>query len=192
MVNKFEYLKKYMWQTYKEEKVQIWRNNIFYEISSEEIESAELKIEMEFPTELKEFYQDIRCVYLTTPNNAGAYYKSYHSNEILPPLAAAHFYQGILEHQIEPKEEALSYDEEHWLALATLEILKPGDLPFFEIADSSNFLIMKLRSENPNAVWTDCGTIKIEDSFEKFIWRLYYEDPGYYGQVIEAHYSAKH
>ena len=43
---------------------------------------------------------------------------------------------------------------------------------------------MKLNSENPNAVW-DWDT-KIEDSFERFIWRLYYEDPGYYGEIITA------
>ena len=61
-----------------------------------------------------------------------------------------------------------------------MELLQPGDLPFFEIADSSSFMVMKLRSDNPNAVWSDCG-VKIEDSFEKFIWRLFYEDPGFYG-----------
>ena len=47
---------------------------------------------------------------------------------------------------------------------------------------------MKLNSDNPNAVWA-LGNIKIEDSFEKFIWRLYYEDPTYYGQIIENYYS---
>ena len=61
------------------------------------------------------------------------------------------------------------------------ELLEPGDLPFFEIGDSSSFMVMKPHSDNPNAVWY-MGVEKIEDSFEKFIWRLYYEDPSYYAK----------
>ena len=51
---------------------------------------------------------------------------------------------------------------------------------------------MKLNSDNPNAVWTDgYSPIKIEDSFEKFIWRLYYESPWFYDDFIEAYYAQK-
>jgi hypothetical protein len=64
------------------------------------------------------------------------------------------------------------------------EDLEPGDLPFFEMYDSSYFLVMKPHSDNPNAIWT-ISNIKIEDSFEKFIWRLYYESPEFYGKIID-------
>ena len=69
------------------------------------------------------------------------------------------------------------------------ELLEPGDLPFFEIADSSSFLLMKPFSDNPNAVWD--YDLKIEDSFEKFIWRLYYESPSFYEGIIGEHYKNK-
>ena len=69
-------------------------------------------------------------------------------------------------------------------------MFEPGDLPFFEIGDSCRFLLMKLYSNNPNAIWT-FGNIKIEDSFERFIWRLYYESPWFYDDIIEAHYANK-
>ena len=56
---------------------------------------------------------------------------------------------------------------------------KPGDMPFFEVADGANFLIMRPEGENSNAVY-DMGGDLIEEDFEKFIWRLYYESPTYY------------
>ena len=64
------------------------------------------------------------------------------------------------------------------MAESAYELLQPGDLPFFEISDSSSFMVMKLNSDNPNAVWF-MGHEKIEESFERFIWNLYYDDPSY-------------
>jgi hypothetical protein len=49
---------------------------------------------------------------------------------------------------------------------------------------------MKANSDNPNAVYTDTG-IKIEDSLERFIWRLYYESPRYYAKVISEYLDKK-
>jgi hypothetical protein len=54
-----------------------------------------------------------------------------------------------------------------------------GDILFFEIGDMSSFLMMKSKSEKPNAVYNIMGEL-IEEEFEKFIWRLYYESPTYY------------
>jgi hypothetical protein len=68
------------------------------------------------------------------------------------------------------------------MSYSTYELLEPGDLPFFEIGDSSSFLLMKLNSDNPNAVWD--YDLTICDSFEEFIWRLYYESPSFYGQYM--------
>ena len=153
-------------------------DNWFFSIDQKDTKEAEASLKNNFPTMLRSFYSYIGYGMLRSPHIRPQNYRFYGSNEILPPLVAAHFYQGILEHQIEPKEEALEY-KDHWLALETLEMLEPGDLPFFEIGDSSSFMTMKLHSNNPNAVWY-MGAEKIEDSFERFIWRLYYEDPSYY------------
>ena len=112
---------------------------------------------------------------LRSPHVIPQNYNFYGKNEILPPHIAADYMLGKIEHPEEP---------EYYMSETTYGFLEPGDLPFFEIGDGSSFLLMKLNSENPNAVW-DWDT-KIEDSFERFIWRLYYEDPGYYGEIITA------
>jgi hypothetical protein len=67
-------------------------------------------------------------------------------------------------------------------------IFKPGDLPFFELQDGSAFLTMQPLSANPNAVYRH-HDIKIEDSFERFIWRMYYEDPRYFDAIVQNHYN---
>ena len=152
--------------------------NWFYPVSEEEITESEGNFGIQFPSQLKEFYRQIGYGSLYAPHDAPKGYRAINANYILPPMPAAYFYQGIIEHQIEPKEEAIHYDV-HWLAFEALEDFVPGDLPFFEIGDSSSFMVMKLNSDNPNAVWY-MGYEKIEDSFEEFIRKLYYEGPSYY------------
>ena len=58
-----------------------------------------------------------------------------------------------------------------------------GYIPFFEIGDSGDFLFIRSCSKNSNAVWDGCG-IKIEDSLQRFIWRLYYESPKYFYDTV--------
>ena len=169
----FSYLK-HPARRIKDGYVHIGQNNVFDVVSEDEIIKGEQILGLPFPDQLKDFYRQIGYGNLTTPSNPAPDYDFYSSNEILPPSVAARFAKGILEWE----------SQTHWMSEATYELLEPGDLPFFEIADGSCFLLMKLNSENPNAVW-DWDT-KIEDSFERFIWRLYYEDPGYYGEIITA------
>ena len=164
-------------------------DNWFSRLPQEEISEGERLLKQSFSNELNQFYHDIGYGMLRSPNKVTEGYTFSNNNEILLPTVAASFYQGIIEHQTEPKEEALEYDD-HWLALSTLEMLQPGDLPFFEIGDSCRFLVMKPLSDNPNAVWA-LGDIKIEDSFERFIYRLYYESPWFYDDIIEAYYADK-
>jgi hypothetical protein len=153
--------------------------NWFRTISKIEISLSEREIGQQFPSELRCFYEKIGFGMLRSPHIAPQNYKFYSSNLILPPRIVADYMNGIITH---PGEDLF------WMSESAYELLSPGDLPFFEIGDSSSFMVMKLQSENPNAVWSDCG-VKIEDSFEKFIWRLYYESPSYYGDIIEAHYE---
>lgn len=187
MKSSYEYLKKYRrqpWGIYK-----IFETNVFDPLALDEVEEAEKKLGFNFPSQLREFYLKVGYGHLTTPHNPPSGYEFYNNNTILPPLTVAHFYQGIIEHHtIQKKEEALNYNTEYWFAHTTLEYVTPGDLPFFEIGDSESFLVMKPKSNNPNAVYS-IGGVLIEKSFSKFIWRLYYESPSFYNNVILDFYE---
>ena len=54
-----------------------------------------------------------------------------------------------------------------------------GKRPFFEIGDSSSFLMMKRNTKYPDGVYDNLGHL-VEPSFERFIWRLYHESPKFY------------
>ena len=183
----YSYLEKYNKDLYKHLKVVPWPSNLFYECSQKEIEEAENMLGKRFPSQLRSFYQTIGAGCLVAPHEISPEYKFYGANEILPPLVAAHFSKEIIRSHTEEIQEPIEC-EDHWMSNDTLEMLEPGDLPFFEIGDSSRFLIMRPYSDKPNAVWTP-SRIKIEDSFEQFIWRLYYESPWFYDDIIEKHYG---
>lgn len=167
---KYGYLKKYI-----NSKKGGYHNN-FYKLDISSIKKVENKLHIIFPSQLVDFYKEIGYGFLTMPHEAPDNYVFSCTNRINSPR--------MIEDMLINGESSGLIDE------MTLELLEPGDIPFFEIGDSSSFLIMKTKSENPNAVWSDCG-VKIEDSFEKFIWNLYYEDPAYYGDIIQAHYAKK-
>ena len=154
--------------------------NSFGELYDGELAEAERILGQPFPKELKDFYKEIGVGKLMKSHNSPSDYHFSAVNEILSPISAANFAKGILFWE----------GQENWMAESAYEDLEPGDLPFFEIGDSCSFLLMKLNSDNPNAVWTHTG-IKIEDSFEKFIWSLYYESPDFYGDIIEAAIKSK-
>ncbi|MBM3469090.1 MAG: SMI1/KNR4 family protein [Alphaproteobacteria bacterium] len=171
MTKKYEYLQKFV-NSSKDTSLEA--KNIFYPVCEEDINQTEMLLKIEFPSQLKEFYREIGYGFLIIPKNPPKDYKFYNTNRINPPSVI---------------KDILIYGSESGLISRDVyEDLQPGDLPFFEIGDSSSFLIMKLKSDNPNAVWCR-GDIKIEDSFERFIWRLYYEDPAYYGAIIEVAYK---
>ena len=151
------------------------QRNWFYSIKSQDITDAEKNVGILFPSQLKEFYSLIGYGSLSISCNAPENYIFSNANLILSP----DMIENIL----------LKGVENDYMIDSTYELLEPGDLPFFEIGDSTRFLLMKLNSDNPNAVW--CYDIKIEDSFDKFIWRLYYESPWFYDDIIEAHYKNK-
>ena len=163
----YDYLKKYIPSLYGS-RVE-WPNNIFYRLDSGELEEAEAILGQPFPDQLRKFYQELGSGRLVRPYNSPEGYSFCNANEILSPSVVAHLGRGELEWE----------GQEYWMSESTFELLQPGDLPFFEIGNSSSFMIMKLNSNNPNAVWY-MGDEKIEDSLERFIHRLYYEDPLYY------------
>ena len=148
--------------------------NDFWPVSEKELIQAEEDLNITFPLELRTFYKNIGYGFLSHPHIIPEGYRFSSANRINPPSMVADI-------MINGPESGLIIDSFY-------ELLEPGDLPFFEIGDSTRFLIMKLYSDNPNAIWA-FGNIKIEDSFEKFIWRLYYESPWFYDDIIEAHYK---
>lgn len=166
--NKYTYLEKY--KNFNNRNVKIWKENTFIPVTLEHINVQEEYLGFKFPNALKEFWISIGYGHLTTPFNKKSSYECLFDNKILSPRDIA---------------EILLLKEESGLILPEYaEYLEPGEMPFFEIADSSNFLIMKPLSDNPNAVYSFGGR-KIEDSFERFIYRLYYESPTYYLNVDE-------
>lgn len=160
--------------------VTLWNTNRFIRVAKKEIEKAEKILGFPFPSQLRQFYEEIGYGNLTTPHNPPKDYHFYNTNEILPPLIVAHFYKGIIEHHtIREKEEALHYEDDYYFAHELLDYSTPGDLPFFEIGDSSSFLFMKPNSKSPNKIY-DIGGDIVEKEFKNFIWKLYYDSPSYY------------
>lgn len=150
--------------------VEVAKHNVFRPVKIEDIHEAEKMLGFPFPSELRQFYEQIGTGYLTTPLNPPPDYTFSGENEILPPLTVAHFGRGELEWE----------GQQHWISPSFVEtFLEPGNLPVCDISDSAIYMVLKARSENPNAVWY-MGQKKIEDSFETFIRNLYYDDPAYY------------
>jgi hypothetical protein len=144
-------------------------SNFFYPISEEQIFEAEKKLGHCFPEDLRQFYQKIGYGRFVEPKTPSPDYQFYSTNEILPPMVAARFAKG----------ELIWEGQQNWMSESSYELLQPGDLPFFEIGDSTDFMVVKPLSDNPNAVWY-MGAEKIEDSLERFIYNLYFDDPAYY------------
>jgi hypothetical protein len=131
---------------------------------------SEHKASIHFPKALKEFWLNIGCGHLTVGKKGNKDYECYHTNHILSPEQIADIM--LLKDESEFVIPGLSeyFDEGY---------IKDDDIIFFEIGDMSSFLVMKPNSDKPNAVYDMIGRV-IEESFEKFIWRLYYESPDYY------------
>jgi hypothetical protein len=151
-------------------------SNWFAALAQIDISSCEEVLGFSLPSQLRDFYSMMGVGMIRSPHNPTEGYKFYGLNEILHPKHMVELYLG------EDIEWPTSVSQYYRHPSAEFP---PGELPFFEIADGSQFLIMKPLSDNPNAVYTESG-ILIEDSFERFIWRLYYEDPGYYCNIINC------
>ncbi len=159
----YEYLKKYIGD-------QSLNGNWFLPVSEKEVLEAELQLGIRFPSELKNFYREIGSGFL-----AGGCISSRDkiysvSNHIFSPQQLSNI--------------VLLGSDSGLIVPGASEYMTPGDLPFFEIGDSESFLVMKPRRENPNAIY-DEGGILIEKTFEKFIYRLYYESPSFYEDIIQ-------
>ena len=145
-------------------------SNWFAALNPIDISYCEKVLGFSLPSQLKEFYSLMGVGMIRSPHNPPEEYKFYGMNEILHPKHMVELYLG------EDIEWPTSVSQYYRHPSA---VFSAGELPFFEIADGSQFLIMKPLSDNPNAVYQEGGVL-VEDSFELFIWRLYYESPIYY------------
>ena len=158
MGSNFSYLKEFCLK--RREPSQIERN-AFYPIYENEIQENEKRLGFRFPSELRNFFLEIGCGFL--PIKHGEKEHCGYSNRILSPMSIADILlEGVDSGQLHPETEFLE-----------------GEMPFFEIGEMASFLIMYPQSDKPNAVYNMLGQI-IEESFSKFIWRLYYESPIFY------------
>lgn len=165
----FEYLISHKAENIQEKRIDISTTNCFKKVLPNEIIEAEKTLCFSLPKQLKIFYQEIGCGNLTAPHNRSSDYSFFGANEILGPITVANFAIGKLFWE----------GQRNYISEDVYEDLQPGDIPFFEIGDSSSFMIMKALSDNPNAVWY-MGQEKIEESLDEFIHNLYYKNPAYY------------
>lgn len=159
-MSKYEYLKKYINLLNKKTDA-----NSFYKIKADEIEKSQKRIDDKFPEELKTFWLEIGYGFFRSTHSKIGITQIDYPNRLLPP-------EDIVSILTEGIDSGL-------ITQQGLEFLNEGDMPIFEVADFTSYLVMRPNSEHPNAVYTTLGQI-IEDSLETFIWKLYHVSPTYY------------
>jgi hypothetical protein len=137
-------------------------SNSFYPLELQDIENAEDRLGYKFPSQLRDFYLEIGYGFFDHTADKKIRQEVY-ANRLMDPCSVADI-------------KLLGYDSGQIISEVEFE---SNDLPIFEIADGANFLLMRPQSNNPNAVYGMLGEL-IESEFEKFIWRLYYENPTFY------------
>ena len=164
-MEKYQYLKKYINGEVN------YLINRFSTVLPEEISKAEKKIGFNFPDSLKDFWLKIGSGRLDNSING----------------INAFDYNNIIFGPGEIADIILLKEESDYILPEVVEYFDEGyigerDIIFIDIADMSSFLVMKPYSDKPNAVYDMIGNI-VEESFERFIWRLYYESPTFYLNV---------
>ncbi|MES9694908.1 1,3-beta-glucan synthase regulator [Bacillus toyonensis] len=149
----FNFLKKYV---VADESIKSNQIPIFYPLPKEEVIEAEDLLKIQFPKELKRFYEEIGYGFLNTNRNL--------INRFMDPISVADFRlrQDIYEHS--PNLDDTD-DEE--------------SLVFFEITEIS-FLTIKFKEENELGqcpIYSE--NVKIADSLEEFLIKMD-ENPDYY------------
>ncbi|GAB6453530.1 MULTISPECIES: SMI1/KNR4 family protein [Bacillus] len=149
----FNFLKKHI---VADEGIKSNQTPILYPLPKEEIAEAEDLLKMQFPKELKRFYEEIGYGFLNTNRNL--------INRFMDPISVADFRlrQDIYEYN--PNLDDVDDDE---------------SLVFFE-ATELNFLTIKFKEENELGqcpIYSE--NIKIADSLEEFLIKMD-ENPDYY------------
>jgi antitoxin YxxD len=159
-MSKYEYLKPYVNPVDTEA-----GENSFYSVSKEKISESGKTLNRVFPESLKTFWREIGYGFFGATSPEIGLTQIDYSNRLLPP-------EDIVSILTEGVESGLITDQ-------GFEFLNDGDMPIFEIADFTSYLVMKPNSDYPDAVYRTNGKM-IEDSLETFIWKLYHVSPTYY------------
>ena len=162
-MGKYDYLKPYVHSS-------IEGHSWFMPVSDKEILEAEEKLTLSFPKQLKHFWQEIGYGALHTGLKN---IRCAHDNYIMSPNDVASI---MLKEEGAPIVPYILDDWDYYF--------DEGEIPFFEIGDSSSFLVMKPNSEYPNGVYDMSGDL-IEKDLETFIYNLYYWAPDYYIELDE-------
>lgn len=137
-------------------------SNKFISLILADVEQEESRLGFKFPEQLREFYLGIGYGFFSHTHDRKII-QDCHANRLMDPTSVADIY-------------LLGYDSGQILPSVNI---KPGYLPFFEVGDGDVFFSLRPTDVDPNVVYGMLGEI-VEPSFEKFIWRLYYESPTYY------------
>jgi hypothetical protein len=164
-MGKYDYLKKYV-----NKSVSNGKENSFYTFDLKRIENCERKLGYTFPEELKEFWMEIGYGFFRSSVPEKGINQNDWTNRLATP-------DDIMEILLEGAESEL-------ITETGLDLLDEGALPFFEVSDSTSFISMKPNSEDPHAIYYLID-YKIADSLEEFVYRLYYESPIYYLNIVD-------
>ena len=162
-MGKYDYLKKYI------NNKAHYPENGFNICLIQEINKQEKRLGFKFPKALKEFWLNIGYGALRKSKNNEI--TGGNGNFILSPKEVADMILLRHEDQVLPDIEELF--DEGWINIEKEEII------FFEIGNSSSFLVMKPNSIKPDGIYDMYGWLLV-DSFEEFIWRLYHESPDFH------------
>lgn len=139
----FEYLKKYVVENENQDSN---KKHVFYKVKKEDVEAAELNMDIKFPEEIVLFFDEIGYGYFYDKDEC-------FTDVLMKPQDIADFRCG---------EGNYFYSEER-------EFLKSEDLVFFEV-DSNCHIYIKLCGENKGNVYL--GSKKIAESFKHFIQKI--------------------
>jgi hypothetical protein len=165
-MGKYAYLKKYVDLENRDV-----NQNSFHSFKIEEIKEAEDLLNKNFPEELKEFWKEIGYGFFFSSCPEKNISQKDWVNRLLPP-------EDIASILLEGSESGLMVAPAYELYQG---LKREGDFPFFEIGDSYDFLYMNF---NKPGVYELDGN-KIADSLEEFVYRLYYESPIYYLNIVD-------
>ncbi len=136
----FDYLKSYVMDKEFENSD---KKHVFYKVSKDDVKKAETRMLMEFPKDLKKFFEEIGYGFFYDEDEC-------FTDVLMKPQDIADFRCG---------EGNYYYAEER-------EFLKEEDLVFFEV-DSNCHIHIKVSGENVGKIYF--GNRLIADSFEMFV-----------------------
>lgn len=171
-MTKYDYLKRYINKPYESPSC----HNYFGRVTAEEIMQVENKVNFKFPESLKEFWLEIGSGAIKQTIN-GVVDRSCNNYICSPTQIADLMY--IMSKEDGYLDEGELPELTVFMTPEACEYFEEGDLPFFEIGDSSSFLMMKPNSGKPEAIYNILGRI-VAENMEQFIWKLYHESPTFY------------